>query len=88
MTCKNFVILIKVLITLILTYSAFMIVLISAFDLLSVSIYMSLMTFLIERIFPNISAVIALVFLIRYIWIADKKPILSRKDSIDRNNYP
>ncbi len=69
MTCKNFPILTKVVITLILTYSVFMILLMSIFDLLSMSISVSFTTFFIEKMIPNISAVIALIFLIRYLWI-------------------
>ena len=37
-------------------------------------------------IVPNISAVIALIFLIRYLWITDKNSNTSKKDSIERNN--
>lgn len=86
MTYKNFSILAKVVITLILTYSVFMILLMSIFDLLSMSTSVSFTTFLIEKMIPNISAVIALVFLIRYLWITDKNSNTSKKDSIERNN--
>ena len=86
MTYKNFSILAKVVITLILTYSVFMILLMSIFDLLSMSTSVSFTTFLIEKMIPNISAVIALVFLIRYLWITDKDSNTSKKDSIERNN--
>ena len=86
MTYKNFSILTKVVITLILTYSVFMILLMSIFDLLSMSTSVSLTTFLIEKMIPNISAVIALIFLIRYLWITGKNSNTSKKDSIEKNN--
>lgn len=86
MTSKNFPILTKVVITLILTYSVFMILFMSIFDLLSMSTSVSFTTFLIEKMIPNISAVIALVFLIRYLWITDKNSNTSKKDPIERNN--
>ena len=86
MTYKNFPILTKVVITLILTYSVFMILLMSIFDLLSMSTSVSFTTFLIEKMIPNISAVIALIFLVRYLWITDKNSNTSKKDSIERNN--
>ena len=86
MTYKNFPILTKVVITLILTYSVFMILLMSIFDLLSMSTSVSFTTFLIEKMIPNISAVIALIFLIRYLWITDKNSNTSKKDPIERNN--
>ena len=79
-SCKNYSILIKVVITLILTYSAFMILFMSIFDLLSMSTSVSLITFIIEQIIPNISAVIALIFLIRYLWTTDKNSNLSEKN--------
>ena len=82
---KTFIV-IKIISTLILIYSVFMILLISIFDLLSLSIYISFITFFVEKIIPNISAVIALIFLIRYIWIPDKKSNLPKKDSIDNGN--
>ena len=86
MTYKNFSILAKVVITLILTYSVFMILLMSIFDLLSMSTSVSFTTFLIEKMIPNISAVIALIFLIRYLWITGKNSNTSKKDPIERNN--
>ncbi len=86
MTYKNFSILTKVFITLFLTYSVFMILLMSIFDLLSMSTSVSFTTFFIEKMIPNISAVIALIFLIRYLWITDKNSNTSKKDSIERNN--
>ena len=86
MTYKNFSILAKVIITLILTYSVFMILFMSIFDLLSMSTSVSLTTFLIEKMIPNISAVIALIFLIRYLWITGKNSNTSKKDSIEKNN--
>lgn len=84
MTYKNFSILAKVVITLILTYSVFMILFMSIFDLLSMSTSVSFTTFLIEKMIPNISAVIALVFLIRYLWITGKNSNTSKKDSIEK----
>lgn len=84
MTYKNFSILAKVVITLILTYSVFMILFMSIFDLLSMSTSVSFTTFLIEKMIPNISAVIALVFLIRYLWITGKDSNTSKKDSIEK----
>ena len=84
MTYKNFSILTKVVITLILTYSVFMILFMSIFDLLSMSTSVSFTTFLIEKMIPNISAVIALVFLIRYLWITGKNSNTSKKDSIEK----
>ena len=51
----------------------------SIFDLLSMSTSVSLITFIIEQIIPNISAVIALIFLIRYLWTTDKNSNLSEK---------
>mgnify|MGYP000116317941 FL=1 len=86
MTYKNFSILTKVVTTLILTYSVFMILFVSIFDLLSMSTSVSFTTFFIENMIPNISAVIALIFLIRYLWITDKNSNTSKKDSIERNN--
>ena len=64
---KISVITLKVIITSVLIYSVFMILFISTFDFLSLSVYMSFKTFFLEHIIPNISAVIALIFLIRYI---------------------
>ena len=58
----------------------------SIFDLLSMSTSVSFTAFLIEKMIPNISAVIALVFLIRYLWITGKNSNTSKKDSIERNN--
>lgn len=84
MTYKNFPILAKVVITLILTYSVFMILFMSIFDLLSMSTSVSFTTFLIEKMIPNISAVIALIFLIRYLWITGKNSNTSKKDSIEK----
>ena len=84
MTYKNFSILAKVVITLILTYSVFMILHMSIFDLLSMSTSVSFTAFLIEKMIPNISAVIALVFLIRYLWITGKNSNTSKKDSIEK----
>ena len=84
MTYKNFPILAKVVITLILTYSVFMILLMSIFGLLSMSTSVSFTAFLIEKMIPNISAVIALVFLIRYLWITGKNSNTSKKDSIEK----
>lgn len=55
MTYKNFSILAKVVITLILTYSVFMILLMSIFDLLSMSTSVSLTTFLIEKMLDDFS---------------------------------
>lgn len=69
---KISVITLKVVITSVLIYSVFMILFISTFDLLSLSVYTSLKTFFLEHIIPNISAVIALIFLIRYIWTSNK----------------
>ena len=84
MTYKNFSILAKVVITLILTYSVFMILLMSIFGLLSMSTSVSFTAFLIEKMIPNISAVIALIFLIRYLWITGKNSNTSKKDSIEK----
>ena len=78
---KNYFILIKVVITLILAYSAFMILFMSIFDLLSMSTSVSLISFIIEQIIPNISAVIALIFLIRHLWTTDKNSNPSEKKS-------
>ena len=86
MTYKNFPILAKVVITLILTYSVFMILFMSIFDLLSMSTSVSFTAVFIEKMIPNISAVIALIFLIRYLWIRGKNSNTSKKDSIERNN--
>ena len=86
-SCKNYSILIKVVITLILTYSAFMILFMSIFDLLSMSTSVSFITLFIEQIIPNISAVIALIFLIRHLWTTNKSSNLSEKNSIERNNH-
>lgn len=69
---KISVITLKVIITSVLIYSAFMILFISTFDLLLLSVYTSLKTFFLEHIIPNISAVIALIFLIKYIWTSNK----------------
>ncbi len=69
---KISVITLKVIITSVLIYSAFMILFISTFDLLSLSVYTSFKTFFLEHIIPNISAVIALIFLIKYIWTSNK----------------
>lgn len=63
-----------------------MILLMSIFDLLSMSTSVSFTTFLIEKMIPNISAVIALIFLVRYLWITDKNSNTSKKDPIERNN--
>ena len=53
MTYKNFSILTKVVITLFLTYSVFMILLMSIFDLLSMSTSVSFTTFFIEKMIPS-----------------------------------
>lgn len=58
----------KIICTLVLVYSVIMILMISTFDLLTMSVHLSFTSFLIERIIPNTSAVIALIFLIRHIW--------------------
>ena len=84
---KNYFILIKVVITLILAYSAFMILFMSIFDLLSMSTSVSLISFIIEQIIPNISAVIALIFLIRHLWTTNKNSNPSEKNPIERNNH-
>ena len=84
---KNYFILIKVVITLILAYSAFMILFMSIFNLLSMSTSVSLISFIIEQIIPNISAVIALIFLIRHLWTTDKNSNPSEKNPIERNNH-
>ena len=84
MTYKNFSILAKVVITLILTYSVFMILFMSIFDLLSMSTSVSFTAFFIEKMIPNISAVIALIFLIRYLWMTGKNSNTSKKDSIEK----
>ncbi len=55
MTYKNFSILAKVIITLILTYSVFMILFMSIFDLLSMSTSVSLTTFFIEKMMDDFS---------------------------------
>ena len=86
MTSKNFSILTKVVTTLILTYSVFMILLMSIFDLLSMSTSVSFTIFFIEKMIPNISAVIALIFLIRYLWITDKNSNTSKKVSFPENS--
>ena len=57
-----------------------MILFMSIFDLLSMSTSVSLITFIIEQIIPNISAVIALIFLIRHLWTTDKNSNLSEKN--------
>lgn len=64
MSRKIFVIGLKVIVTLVLVYSAFMIVFISIFDLLSMSVNISFNRFLIEEIIPHASAVVALIFLL------------------------
>ncbi|OFR34099.1 hypothetical protein HMPREF2890_06465 [Porphyromonas sp. HMSC065F10] len=66
------VIVLKVVCTLVLIYSAFMILFTSFFDLLSLSVYIDFATVLVEKIIPNAFAVIALIFLIRYIWTKGK----------------
>ena len=50
-----------------------MILFTSIFDLISFSVNINFEIFLLERIIPNVSAVIALIFLIRYIWTSNKK---------------
>ena len=72
MSKKILVIVLKVVCTLVLIYSTFMILFISFFDLLSSSVYIDLTTLLIEKIIPNTFAVIALIFLIKYIWTKGK----------------
>ena len=81
MSRKISVIGLKVIGTLVLIYSAFMIVFISIFDLLSMSVNISFTGFLIEEIIPHASAVVALIFLIRYIWTTNKK----KSDTLKRN---
>ena len=85
MTYKSFSILTKVVTTLISTYSVFMILLMSIFDLLSMSTSVSFTIFFIEKMIPNISAVIALIFLIRYLWITDKSSNTSKNVSFSEN---
>ena len=72
MSKKILVIVLKVVCTLVLIYSTFMILFISFFDLLSSSVYIDFTTLLIEKIIPNTFAVIALIFLIKYIWTKGK----------------
>lgn len=72
MSKKKLVIVLKVICTLVLIYSTFMILFISFFDLLSSSVYIDFATLLIEKIIPNTFAVIALIFLIKYIWTKGK----------------
>lgn len=67
------IILLKVVCTLVLAYSAFMMLFASIYDWLSMSAYMSVMSFVVEKIIPHASAMIALVFLIRRIWMQDKE---------------
>lgn len=81
MSRKILVIGLKVIATLVLIYSAFMIVFISIFDLLSMSENISFTGFLIEEIIPHASAVVALIFLIRHIWTTNKK----KSDTLKRN---
>lgn len=81
MSRKILVIGLKIIGTLVLIYSAFMIVFISIFDLLSMSVNISFTGFLIEEIIPHASAVVALIFLIRYIWTTNKK----KSDTLKRN---
>ena len=64
-----------------------MILFMSIFDLLSMSTSVSFITLFIEQIIPNISAVIALIFLIRHLWTTDKNSNLSEKNPIERNNH-
>lgn len=67
----------KIICTLVLVYSVIMILMISTFDLLTMSVHLSFTLFLIERIIPNASAVIALIFLIIHIWKENTdKPIV------------
>lgn len=74
MSRKISVIVLKVITTSVLIYSAFMILFTSIFDLLSFSVNINFEVFLLERIIPNVSAVIAaLIFLIRYILTSKKK---------------
>lgn len=61
-----------------------MILFMSIFDLLSMSTSVSFTAFFIEKMIPNISAVIALIFLIRYLWITGKNSNTSKKDSIEK----
>ena len=49
-----------------------MILFTSFIDLLSLSVYIDFATVLVEKIIPNTFAVIALIFLIRYIWTKGK----------------
>lgn len=79
MTYKNFSILTKVVTTLILTYSVFMILFMSIFDLLSMSTSVSFTAFFIEKMIPNISAVIALIFLLGIFGLQIRTPILLKK---------
>lgn len=73
MSRKISVIVLKVITTSVLIYSAFMILFTSIFDLLSFSVNINFEVFLLERIIPNVSTVIALIFLIRYILTSKKK---------------
>ena len=70
---KLFIAILKVISTILLIYSLFMILFISIFDLLSLSIFTDFWSFTIERIVPNLWSVIALILLIRHIWISSKK---------------
>lgn len=73
MSRKIFFIGLKVIDTLVLIYSAYMIVFLSIFDSLSMSENISFTVFLIEEIVPHASAVVALIFLIRYIGVTNEK---------------
>ena len=77
---KLFIAILKVISTILLIYSLFMILFISIFDLLSLSIFTDFWSFTIERIVPNLCSVIALILLIRHIWISSKKIFIQRKE--------
>lgn len=59
--------------TVALLYSVFIISFITIFDYLSLSIYSDFTTFITEKIIPNVISIIAMIFLVGYIWIPSKK---------------
>lgn len=61
---KISLIVLKVIAALVSIYAVFMILFTTVFDLLSLSVYTDFITFLFERLIPNICAVTALLILI------------------------
>lgn len=63
-----------------------MILTITVFDFLSLSVFVDFSVFIFERVLPNTSALVALIFLIRHIWIPSNQKTGRQKKTINDGN--